>query len=172
LHKSYTTHSGGISTADKIHVAATYVVRLLKRMSAGKRPYGTRAFEKNHQTLNEQPSANSPLYLPVNKISFTTMMKVVVFALLASAVVSFAPISQTLRQPSLLQESFGLGIGEDSYTNQPVLLRGEQEYKQFVNKYKEDNMLNRKVKKLWKDSIIILYMCANDRMLHSIFSIM
>jgi hypothetical protein len=101
------------------------------------------------------------------------MMKVVVFALLASAVVSFAPISQTLRKPSLLQESFGLGIGEDSYTNQPVLLRGEQEYKQFVNKYKEDNMLNRKVKrKLWKDSVIVLYMCANDRMLHSIFSIM
>ena len=74
------------------------------------------------------------------------MMKLTIFAILACVVASFAPVSQTVRQSSRLHESFGLGLGEDTYTNQPVLLRGEQEYKQFINKYKEDNMINRKVR--------------------------
>ena len=75
------------------------------------------------------------------------MMKLTVFALLAGAAFSFSPISQTTtRQSTQLRESFGLGVGEDTYSNQPALLRGEQEYKQFVNKYAENNMLNRKVR--------------------------
>jgi hypothetical protein len=76
------------------------------------------------------------------------MMKLLIVTLFVNAVMAFAPISQqTSRQSSTTQlhESFGLGIGEDTYSNQPTLLRGEQEYKQFINKYKEDNMLNRKV---------------------------
>ena len=76
------------------------------------------------------------------------MMKLFITAMMVHAIMAFTPISQTVpRQTSSsqLHESFGLGIGEDTYENQPVLLRGEQEYKQFVNKYKEDNMLNRKV---------------------------
>lgn len=44
-----------------------------------------------------------------------------------------------------LFESFGLGLGEDTYENQPDLLKGEQEYKQYVNRINEENMLNRKV---------------------------
>lgn len=75
-----------------------------------------------------------------------TMMKLTIVALLAGAAFSFSPISQTTRQSTQLRESFGLGIGEDTYENQPALLRGEQEYKQFVNKYAENNMLNRKVR--------------------------
>lgn len=75
-----------------------------------------------------------------------TMMKLAIFAVLACVVASFAPVSQTTRQSSRLHETFGLGLGEDTYANQPVLLRGEQEYKQFINKYKEDNMINRKVR--------------------------
>ena len=75
------------------------------------------------------------------------MMKILILTVMASATMAFAPISNGIlrQQQTQLQESFGLGIGEDTYKNQPALLRGEQEYKQFVNKYKEDNMLNRKV---------------------------
>jgi hypothetical protein len=77
------------------------------------------------------------------------MMKLLVFTVMASATMAFAPISQgsfrQQQQTTQLQETFGLGIGEDTYENQPTLLRGEQEYKQFINKYKDDNMLNRKV---------------------------
>jgi len=48
------------------------------------------------------------------------------------------------RQSMRLHESFGLGVGEDTYENQPDLLKGEAEYKQYVNRIREDNMLNRK----------------------------
>jgi len=58
---------------------------------------------------------------------------------------AFAPASFTGRQSVQLHESFGLGLGEDTYENQPDLLKGEAEYKQYVNKIREDNMLNRKV---------------------------
>jgi hypothetical protein len=78
------------------------------------------------------------------QILYWTMMKSIVFILLTGAA-AFSPISQTVRKSSQLRESFGLGIGEDSYENQPKLLRGEAEYKQFINKYAENNMLNRKV---------------------------
>ena len=44
-----------------------------------------------------------------------------------------------------LREGFGFDFAKNSYANQPALLRGEQEYKQFINKHAEDNMLNRKV---------------------------
>ena len=77
------------------------------------------------------------------------MMKMLILAVIASATMAFAPIShgafRQQKQSTQLHETFGLGIGEDTYKNQPTLLRGEQEYKQFVNQVKEDNMLNRKV---------------------------
>lgn len=55
--------------------------------------------------------------------------------------------SSPLPAPTTTQlfETFGLGLGEDTYENQPDLLKGEQEYKQYANKIKEDNMMNRKV---------------------------
>jgi DNA replication protein DnaC len=79
------------------------------------------------------------------------MMKLLIVTVMTSAAMAFAPIShgsfrQQQPRTTQLQETFGLGVGEDTYKNQPPLLRGEQEYKQFVNKYKEDNMLNRKVR--------------------------
>lgn len=83
-------------------------------------------------------------------------MKLFVFALLASAVSSFAPTSSVNRQ-TLLRESFGFDFAEDSYANQPKLLRGEQEYKQFVNKYAENNMLNRKVSYFVEYTFIAYY---------------
>ena len=58
---------------------------------------------------------------------------------------SSSKISSTTTSNTKLYESFGLGLGEDSYENQPDLLRGEQEYKQYVNRISEENMLNRKV---------------------------
>jgi hypothetical protein len=75
------------------------------------------------------------------------MMKLAVFCLLAGAAVSFSSVSQTAptRRSTQLRESFGLDFAEDTYKNQPDMLKGEAEYKQFVNKYSENNMLNRKV---------------------------
>jgi hypothetical protein len=73
----------------------------------------------------------------------------------AGVATAFAPSSSSLAlrtaaslpAPASTQlfESFGLGLGEDTYENQPDLLKGEQEYKQYVNRITEDNMLNRKV---------------------------
>ena len=74
------------------------------------------------------------------------MMKLTCLALLFGVTSSFQPISTPARQATLLRESFGLDFAEDTYKNQPDLLKGEQEYKQFVNKYAENNMLNRKVR--------------------------
>jgi hypothetical protein len=78
-------------------------------------------------------------------------LKFLLLAVAASCATAFAPTSLTAGQkaaaPSVtqLQESFGLGLGEDTYENQPDLLKGEQEYKQYVNRISEENMLNRKV---------------------------
>ena len=77
------------------------------------------------------------------------MMKLTCMALLCGAALSFqviAPSTTTTRRSTQLRESFGFDFAENTYSNQPNLLKGEQEYKQFVNKYKEDNMLNRKVR--------------------------
>jgi len=51
---------------------------------------------------------------------------------------------QTVPSSTQLYEDFGLGLGEQTYENQPDLLKGEQEYKQYVNRINEDNMLNKK----------------------------
>ena len=74
-------------------------------------------------------------------------LKILFFALTASVATAFAPASFTKAPASTtqLQETFGLGLGEDTYENQPDLLKGEQEYKQYVNRINEENMLNRKV---------------------------
>ena len=74
------------------------------------------------------------------------MMKLACLALLFGVTFAFQPISMPTRQATLLRESFGLDFAEDTYKNQPDLLKGEQEYKQFINKYAENNMLNRKVR--------------------------
>jgi len=69
------------------------------------------------------------------------------FLLAASVATAFAPSTfqmQKVASTTQLQESFGLGLGEDTYENQPDLLKGEQEYKQYVNRISEENMLNRK----------------------------
>jgi hypothetical protein len=75
-------------------------------------------------------------------------LKLIFLAVTASCGIAFTPtsFSQTaIKSSTRLQESFGLGLGEDTYENQPDLLRGEQEYKQYVNRISEENMLNRKV---------------------------
>jgi len=74
------------------------------------------------------------------------MMKLTCLALLCSAAFSFQSIASPTRRATQLRESFGFDFAEDTYDNQPNLLKGEQEYKQFVNKYAENNMLNRKVR--------------------------
>lgn len=76
------------------------------------------------------------------------MMKLLIVALLSSAISAYiVPRPLTARLSTRLQESFGLGIGEDSYENQPVFLRGEAEYKQWLNNIADDPMLNRQVRR-------------------------
>lgn len=70
-------------------------------------------------------------------------------AITASVAVAFSPSTsrvQTVPSSTQLYEDFGLGLGEQTYENQPDLLKGEQEYKQYVNRINEDNMLNKKVR--------------------------
>jgi hypothetical protein len=76
-------------------------------------------------------------------------LKLMLVAVTAGFASAFAPSSFGVQKATQLHESFGLGVGEDTYENQPTLLKGEQEYKQYMNKVDEDNMLNRKVR-TWK----------------------
>ena len=77
------------------------------------------------------------------------LMKLFMLAITASVAVAFTPsATRVVKAPSSTQlyEDFGLGLGEQTYENQPDLLKGEQEYKQYVNRINEENMLNRKVR--------------------------
>lgn len=75
------------------------------------------------------------------------MMKLLLLSLLCAAASAWvAPQSATRRPVTNLRESFGIEYAEDTYSNQPDLLRGEAEYKQWVNKINGNNMLNRKVR--------------------------
>jgi hypothetical protein len=77
------------------------------------------------------------------------MKLVLVVTCLIGPVAAFAPLSPTRTSTTTqLHESFGLNFAEDTYKNQPDLLKGEAEYKQFINKYAENNMLNRKVRSM------------------------
>ena len=71
-------------------------------------------------------------------------MKVILYALLASLASAFAP-QGAVRPTTHLNENFGFDFAEDSYANQDPLLGGEANYKQWVNRVNEKNMLNRKV---------------------------
>lgn len=75
-------------------------------------------------------------------------LKLFMFVITANAAVAFTPSStsrvQKFTSLTQLYEDFGLGLGEQTYENQPDLLKGEQEYKQYVNRINEDNMLNKK----------------------------
>lgn len=75
------------------------------------------------------------------------MMKLFMLAITASYTVAFTPsVSRVQKLPSTTQlyEDFGFSFAEQTYENQPDLLKGEQEYKQYVNRINEDNMLNKK----------------------------
>ena len=74
-------------------------------------------------------------------------MKLVVVTLLACTASGFnlARPSLAARSSTHLYEDFGFSFAEQTYENQPDPLKGEAEYKQWVNKVAPDNMLNRKV---------------------------
>lgn len=73
-------------------------------------------------------------------------MKFLFAALFANVAFAYVVPKVSVTRPSTpLRESFGLGVGEDTYENQVDPLKGEANYKQFVNRINENNMLNRKV---------------------------
>lgn len=85
--------------------------------------------------------------LPV--ILHTTMMKLLVLAVLTAVSSAWVSPQSTLARPSTkLYENFGLSFAEDSYANQPAEIGGEGEYKQWVNTVSENNLLTRKVNKI------------------------
>ena len=76
-------------------------------------------------------------------------LKLVFLAITASVAVAFTPSTsrvQKVTSSTQLYEDFGFDFAEQTYENQPDLLKGEQEYKQYMNIVKEDNMLNKKVR--------------------------
>jgi hypothetical protein len=83
-------------------------------------------------------------------------MKLLLLALLSSTASAWVAPQSAIRQRSTqLWESFGFEYAEDTYGNQPDLLRGEAEYKQWMNKIDNNNMLNRKV----RDSLVASEVC-------------
>jgi hypothetical protein len=74
----------------------------------------------------------------------TKLLLLVLFSSSVSAWV--APQSATRQRSTQLRESFGYEYAEDSYVNQPDFLKGEAEYKQWVNKIDSNSFLNRKVR--------------------------
>jgi pyrroloquinoline quinone (PQQ) biosynthesis protein C len=76
-------------------------------------------------------------------------MKVLFYALLAGIASAYVVIPKTsVRRTTQLHESFGFDFAENSYENQIEQLKGEANYKQWVNRISDDNMLNRKVRYL------------------------
>jgi len=55
-----------------------------------------------------------------------------------------APGTFVGRPSTKVNENFGFDFAEDSYENQDALLRGEANYKQWVNKIDDNSFLNRK----------------------------
>ena len=72
------------------------------------------------------------------------MMKLFVLALLSSSVSAFVGPS-SVRPATKLYENFGLDLGEDTYANQPALLGGEAQYKQWMDKINDNAFVNRQV---------------------------
>ena len=90
----------------------------------------------------DPPFSHSSLVVPILCLT----MKLFVLALSLVSVASFGVVPQSATRTSTqLHETFGLGVGEDTYENQPDFLKGEGEYKEWINSVNEKNMLNRKV---------------------------
>jgi hypothetical protein len=74
------------------------------------------------------------------------MMKLLLLAVVAGLASAFvAPKPIVARHSTHLNENFGLGVGEDSFAATADLLKGEANYKQWVNRIDEKSFLNRQV---------------------------
>jgi hypothetical protein len=74
------------------------------------------------------------------------MMKLFLLAVVAGLASAYvAPKTFVSRRSTQLHENFGLGVGEDSYKATADLLKGEANYKQWVNRIDENSFLNRQV---------------------------
>jgi hypothetical protein len=79
-------------------------------------------------------------------ILLLTMMKLILLAVVAGLASAYvAPKTFVSRRSTQLHENFGLGVGEDSYKATADLLKGEANYKQWVNRIDENSFLNRQV---------------------------
>jgi hypothetical protein len=75
------------------------------------------------------------------------MMKLFLLAAVAGLASGYvAPKAFVTRPSTQLYEEFGLGIGEDTYENMPDYLKGEANYKQWVNRIDEKSFINRQVR--------------------------
>eukprot|EP00543_Licmophora_paradoxa_P011221 CAMPEP_0202457858 /NCGR_PEP_ID=MMETSP1360-20130828/15797_1 /ASSEMBLY_ACC=CAM_ASM_000848 /TAXON_ID=515479 /ORGANISM="Licmophora paradoxa, Strain CCMP2313" /LENGTH=218 /DNA_ID=CAMNT_0049078037 /DNA_START=6 /DNA_END=662 /DNA_ORIENTATION=+ len=72
------------------------------------------------------------------------LTNLVVVAVLSVASGFVAPGQVAIKSTTSLSESFGFDFAEDSYENTPGIIRGEQNYKQWVNSIDDNSFLNRK----------------------------
>lgn len=76
--------------------------------------------------------------------SITNILLLASTTAVASAYVIPPSQSVVSRSSTQLSESFGFKFAEDTYENQPDFLKGEQEYKNYVDVIQEDNFVNRR----------------------------
>jgi len=72
-----------------------------------------------------------------------TLFVLAVTASAASAFVTPQQSSPVARPATSLSETFGLGLGEDTYENQPDFLKGEQDYKTWMAETTDNSFVNR-----------------------------
>lgn len=70
---------------------------------------------------------------------------VLIFSLLCGLTSAFAPVKFASQQSTRLHETFDTGLGTDFNEIKSLSIGNEANYKQWVNRVKEDNLLNRKV---------------------------
>lgn len=73
-------------------------------------------------------------------------MKLFLVSFFVAAASAFRSSPVVSRPTTHLNENFGLGVGEDTYSNQIAQLGGEANYKQWVNDKVDNSFLNRKVR--------------------------
>jgi hypothetical protein len=74
------------------------------------------------------------------------MMKLFLLAVVAGLASAYvAPKTFVSRRSTQLHENFGLDVGMDAFAVTDDLLKGEANYKQWVNRIDENSFLNRQV---------------------------
>jgi hypothetical protein len=87
------------------------------------------------------PTTSTSKNLPI-----VMMKSIAILTMLLGFSSAFSPMKiANVKTTTQLRESFGTGLGTDTYSSQDILIGGEANYKQWVNEVNQNNMLNRQV---------------------------